>query len=102
MTALIIASGRFDEIVGVAAIVVAATYTVNYVAMILLRVKEPEMARPFRAWGYPVTTVLVLAASVAFLIVDVRADPVSTVRAGVLLGAALPVYGWTRWRSRKN
>ncbi len=102
MTALIIASGRFDEIVGVAAIVVAATYTVNYVAMILLRAKEPEMARPFRAWGYPVTTVLVLAASVAFLIVDVRADPVSTVRAGVLLGAALPVYGWTRWRSRKN
>jgi APA family basic amino acid/polyamine antiporter len=102
MTALIIASGRFDEIVGVAAIVVAATYTVNYIAMILLRAKEPEMARPFRAWGYPVTTVLVLAASVAFLIVDVRADPVSTVRAGVLLGAALPVYGWTRWRSRKN
>jgi basic amino acid/polyamine antiporter, APA family len=102
MTTLIIASGRFDEIVGVAAIVVAATYTVNYVAMIVLRVKEPELARPFRAWGYPVTTVLVLAASVAFLIVDVRADPVSTVRAAVLLGAALPVYGWTRWRSRKN
>ena len=100
MAALLVCSGKLDEIIGVAAIVIAATYTVNYIAVIVLRVREPGLARPFRAWGYPVTTVLVLVGSLAFLVVDVRADPVSAVRAAVLLGAALPVYGWSRWKGQ--
>jgi basic amino acid/polyamine antiporter, APA family len=98
MAALIVLSGRFDDIVAVAAILMASAYCVNYVALIVLRIREPEMARPFRAWGYPVTTGLVLAGSMAFLVVDVRQDPVSAVRAAVLLGFAAPVYLWKRRR----
>jgi len=58
--ALFIASGKFEDIIAVAAILVAAMYSINYVALIVLRIREPEMVRPFRAWGYPVSTVLVL------------------------------------------
>jgi APA family basic amino acid/polyamine antiporter len=94
MAALLVLSGRFDDIVAVAAILMATAYCVNYVAVFVLRVREPGMARPFRAWGYPVTTGLVLLGSVAFLIVDVRQDGVSAVRAAVLLGIAAPVYWW--------
>ena len=60
MAALIVLSGRFDDIVAVAAILMATAYCVNYVALFVLRIREPEMPRPFRAWGYPVTTSLVL------------------------------------------
>lgn len=100
MAALIVLSGRFDDIVAVAAILMATAYCVNYAAVIVLRVREPGMARPFRAWGYPVTTGLVLLGSVAFLIVDVRQDGVSAVRAAVLLGTAAPVYWWRGRRLR--
>ncbi len=31
--------------------------------MIVLRVRKPKMARPFRAWGYPLSPVLFLAVS---------------------------------------
>jgi len=96
MVAVIVLSGRFDDIVAVAAILMAVTYCVNYVAVIVLRVREPEMARPFRAWGYPWMTALVLLGSAAFLIVDVRQDTVSAVRAAVLLAVAAPVYWWMR------
>jgi basic amino acid/polyamine antiporter, APA family len=99
--ALFIVSGRFDDIIAVAAILVAAMYCVNYVAVMVLRVREPEMMRPFRAWGYPITTALVLLGSVAFLLADVREDPVSAVRAAVLLVVALPVYWWTWVRAKK-
>jgi APA family basic amino acid/polyamine antiporter len=96
MAALIVLSGRFDDIVAVAAILMATAYCVNYVALFVLRIREPEMPRPFRAWGYPVTTGLVLLGSLAFLVVDVRQDAVSAVRAAVLLGLAAPVYLWKR------
>jgi len=99
MVAVFVLSGRFDDIVAVAAILVAATYFVNYLAVIVLRVREPRMPRPFRAWGYPVTTALVLLGSAAFLIVDVRQDAVSAVRAAVLLAMAAPAYWWFRRRS---
>jgi APA family basic amino acid/polyamine antiporter len=101
MIAIIILSGKFDQIVAVAAILMAATYCVNYAAVFTLRAREPELARPFRAWGFPVTTAIVLLGSAAFLVVDVRQDPATAVRAVVLLGLALPVYGISRWRMRK-
>jgi APA family basic amino acid/polyamine antiporter len=94
MVAILVLSGKFDQIIGVAAILTASTYGVNYVAMLVLRFREPGLARPFRAWGFPWTTLLVLAGSLIFLVGDVRQDPASGGRAAVLLAAALPVYWW--------
>jgi amino acid transporter len=102
MSGVIVASGRFDEIIGVAAILVAATYAVNYTAVIVLRLREPDLVRPFRAWGYPVTTALVLIGSLVFLVVDVRQDGLSTMRAAVLLALAVPVYMTMMWGKRRQ
>src|SRR5271165_3017473 len=101
-TAILIASGSFEAIIAVAAILVAAMYCVNYIAVIVLRLREPEMVRPFRAWGYPVTTLLVLAGSVAFLVAAIHEDPASAYRAIALLTVAGPVYAWMRWRQRAS
>ena len=86
MIALFIASGKFEDIIAVAAILVAVMYCVNYVAVFVLRVREPQMPRPFRAWGYPFTTGLVLAASLVFLVADIHDDPHGAIRAAALLG----------------
>jgi len=99
--ATFIASGKFEDIIAVAAILVAAIYCVNYIAVIVLRLREPQMVRPFRAWGYPVTTVLVLSGSLLFLVAAVHDDPRSAVRASALLAVAVPVYIWMRWRRRR-
>ena len=96
MIAAIVLSGKFDEIVAVAAILMVVAYCVNYVAVFTLRLREPELLRPFRAWGYPWTTGIVLVGSLAFLIADVVQDPWTAVRAAVLLGIAAPVYWWMR------
>jgi APA family basic amino acid/polyamine antiporter len=99
---LLIASGRFEDIIAIAAILVAALYAVNYIAVIVLRVREPAMPRPFRAWGYPVTTALVLAGSLLFLAAAVHDDSKSAERVLALLAVAAPAYLWMRWRRRKT
>jgi APA family basic amino acid/polyamine antiporter len=100
LAAGLIASGKFDDIIAVAAILVAAMYCMNYIGVMVLRLREPQMPRPFRAWGYPVTTGLALAGSFAFLVAAIHDDRVSALRALGLLAWAAPAYAFMRWRQR--
>ena len=49
-------------------------------------------ARPYRAWGYPFTTALALAGSIAFLLGAVAADTRNSVYALLLLAASYPAF----------
>jgi APA family basic amino acid/polyamine antiporter len=98
---LFIWSGKLEEIIAVAAVLIAGMYSVNYIAVIVLRIREPKLPRPFRAWGYPVTTLLVLLCSLLFLAAAIHDDPKSALRAGLFLGAAVPVYVWMRSKKRR-
>ncbi|HKP84776.1 MAG TPA: APC family permease [Blastocatellia bacterium] len=57
----------FDSIIAVLAFFFVVNYAVSFLSVFVLRWREPGRERPYRAWGYPVTTALTLAGSVAFL-----------------------------------
>ena len=59
-----------------------ANYTLSYASLFLLRKREPEMQRPYRAWGYPWTTGIALAASVVFLVASIVTDFQGSMEAG--------------------
>ncbi len=98
MTAAFILSGKFEEIIAVAAILIAGMYTVNYLAVFVLRIREPNVERPFKAWGYPWTTGAVLLGSLGFLIAAMHDDAESSWKAVVLMCFALPVYAFMKWK----
>jgi APA family basic amino acid/polyamine antiporter len=60
-------SGTFQKLVAVASFFLAANYCVCCLALIVLRRREPLLARPFRAWGYPWSAGIVLAGATLFL-----------------------------------
>jgi basic amino acid/polyamine antiporter, APA family len=90
--ALLVASGTFENIVTIAAFFVASIYCLNYAAVFTLHQREPTTPRPFRAWGYPLSTGIVLLGSFLFLIGAVHGDPGNALRAFVLLAISVPVY----------
>jgi APA family basic amino acid/polyamine antiporter len=96
--AFLIATGRFEDTVAVSAILIAGTYTLNYVAVLVLRWREPSLPRPYRAWGYPVSTLVVLLASFSLLIATVHDEPREAWRAAALLAVAIPAYAWMKGR----
>jgi APA family basic amino acid/polyamine antiporter len=100
IAAILVATGTFNRIVAIAAIIMVANYCACYVAMIVLRRREPELHRPFRAWGYPWTTGIVLAGSILFLIAAAVSDSHNAVYAAALLAACLPAYALMKRRSR--
>ncbi|MBA3572848.1 MAG: APC family permease, partial [Pyrinomonadaceae bacterium] len=69
-----------------------ANYTLSFISVFVLRRREPEKERPYRAWGYPWTTALALLGSVLFLVGAVASDTRNSVYALILLAASYPVF----------
>jgi len=85
----LIATGTFQKLVAVASFFLAANYFVCCLALVVLRRREPALARPFRAWGYPYSAAIVLAGAGAFLVSALVADTPNAVVAIALAGAGI-------------
>jgi basic amino acid/polyamine antiporter, APA family len=87
----LVLSGTVDRLIAMAGFFFVANYTGAYVSLIVLRRTRPAAPRPFRVFGYPGVTLLVLAASLAFLVGAVLNDRRNSVYALILLMASFPV-----------
>jgi amino acid transporter len=86
-----------DLIASLIVIRIVLQFLVQSIGVIVLRVRQPEMPRPFRMWLYPIPA-LVAAASFLFILVS-RRDFLREVRyAGVILVVGLLIYGVRSWR----
>jgi APA family basic amino acid/polyamine antiporter len=90
----LILSGTFEQIVALAAVLFLLNYVSAYVALFVLRRREPAAARPYRAFGFPVTTLVVLVGCVMILIAAALEDRRTGIVAALLLLACAPLYAW--------
>ncbi|MFL6283245.1 MAG: APC family permease [Pyrinomonadaceae bacterium] len=96
---MIVYSGTFGSLLAAIAFFFVFDYTLVFLSVFVLRFREPDAERPYRVWGYPVTTALALLGSIAFLAGAVKADSENSIFALELLGASLPVFVVLRlWR----
>ena len=90
---LFIGFGRtFEKVITILAFFFVANYTLSFISVFVLRRREPEKERPYRAWGYPWTTGLALVGSILFLVGAVAADMRNSVYALILLGLSYPLF----------
>jgi APA family basic amino acid/polyamine antiporter len=69
-----------------------ANYILSFISLFVLRRREPDKPRPYRAWGYPFTTALALIGSLLFLAGAVLADTANSLYALLLLAVSYPVF----------
>ncbi len=60
--------------------------------VIVLRVREPGLPRPYRTWGYPVTPVLFAVVALVCLVQTYQRHPHPTLVGAATVLAGLPVY----------
>ncbi len=88
-----------DLIAALIVIRIVLQFLVQSIGVIVLRVRRPDLPRPFRMWLYPIPA-LVAAASFLFILIS-RRDFLREVRyAGVVLVVGLLIYGVRAWRRR--
>jgi basic amino acid/polyamine antiporter, APA family len=90
------AVGSFETLYAAGAFLAACTDLLCSASLFVLRRREPQLPRPYRAFGYPWVPGLVLAAAAALLIAFVLGNPLpSLIAVGVLL-LTYPLYRLAR------
>jgi basic amino acid/polyamine antiporter, APA family len=92
LAAAFIVTGTFETVIAKLAFFFVANYTLSFVTLFVLRRREPDAPRPYRAWGHPWTTGIALVASVAFLIGAAISDVRNSLWSIGLLFLSIPVY----------
>lgn len=90
VAAVLVLSGSFSLLLAVAAFLYVLLYLVGFSCLFVLRWREPQLARPFRAWGHPFSTAVVWLGSLAFLLTDLVGNRGPSFTA-LALAAAIPL-----------
>ena len=77
-------------------------YALVVAAVIVLRHRRPELARPYRTWGYPATPLLYLLGSSAVMISMLRDKLVQTTAGTSLIAAGMVYYLWVQRRAARR
>lgn len=93
---------EFDRVAAVMAFFYVVNYTISFLAVFILRRREPNLKRPFRAWGHPYTTGLALIGSIAFLVGAVMSDKENSPWAVAALAVSYPIYRVVRATSQTD
>jgi APA family basic amino acid/polyamine antiporter len=93
-------SGTYEQLATYVVFASWLFYALSAAAVIRLRSTAPDLPRPYKTWGYPVTPILFIAFALWLVgVTIVEAPREATVGAGLVL-TGVPVYWWFTRRSR--
>lgn len=93
---IFLATGGFEQAIAIAAFFFVADYALSFLAVFVLRHREPQAPRPYRAFRHPWTTGIVLAGSIAFLVSAVVEDTRHSLWALAVLVISYPAFRLTK------
>jgi len=97
LAALLALSGTYEELYSLFVFAVWIFFALTAIALLRLRKKEPNLSRPYRAWGYPWTPLIFLVAAVALTVNLWMIRPVrSSLGLAVILGGIPFFYRWRK------
>jgi basic amino acid/polyamine antiporter, APA family len=103
LAAMLALSGTYEELYSLFVFAVWIFFALNAIALIRLRKVEPHLTRPYRAWGYPLTPAVFLAAAIALTANLWLVRPVRSTLGLLVILAGIPFfYYWRRDSQTSN
>jgi APA family basic amino acid/polyamine antiporter len=100
-TASLILMGGFEFLLNLCSLFFVVLYSALLIGVLILRHREPDAERPYRAWGHPWTTILCLLVWVLIAITMAAAAPDSAISAALMTAVSIPIYlAVKHWRGR--
>ena len=93
-------TGTYVQLIGFTAFFTYVFLTLAVIGLMILRKKEPDLYRPYRTWGYPVTPILFLLISSGVLVNAFIIDYTRPLAGLVILAVGLPFYLY--WKRRQE
>jgi APA family basic amino acid/polyamine antiporter len=92
VAALFLLTGTFERLIAICTFLFVASYALSFASVFVMRRREPDTPRPYRAWGHPWTTAAVLLGSIVFLTATLVADPNGAAIVAGLLVVSYPAF----------
>jgi APA family basic amino acid/polyamine antiporter len=99
---VLVLSGSFQTLASMASILFVAVYLSGFLAVFVLRFKEPHLPRPSRMWGYPWTNLAICLGTAAFLIAAIFADLKHALFTLVTAALTYPLYLAVKTRAGRH
>ncbi len=87
-----ILSGSFEQVLIYAGFVLSLFTFLTVAGVFVLRIRRPDLPRPYRAWGYPITPLLFLLLNGWTMWFLVSGRPSESLAGALTLLAGLPLY----------
>jgi APA family basic amino acid/polyamine antiporter len=102
VTSVLIVMGRVDQIQQYAGFTLSLMATLAVSCVIVLRVRAPDLPRPFRVWGYPFTPLLFIGVSLWMMVWAFRGRPTESLLGllTVALGCVLYLLAFRFYQKR--
>ena len=89
---VLICIGSFEVLFSLATFMSVIVWGLAYFALIKLRISEPNLPRPYKSWGYPWTTIVMILFSMALFIGFAYSDSTSLLVIGGIALLSYPVF----------
>jgi len=91
-SALLVLSGTFSQLVTYTAFAIVLFSGIAVTAIFVLRRRQPDAPRPFRAWGYPLAPALYAVMSAAMVANAIWREPGPSAAGLVVIACGIPLY----------
>lgn len=98
----LICIGTFEILFSLSTFMAIIVWGLTYISLIKLRISEPNLERPYKSWGYPFTSILMILFSLALFIGFGYSDSKSLLIIGVITLLTYPVFLTLKLNSNKE
>lgn len=85
-------SGQYGDLLDMISFIIVLFYMVTVFGVIWLRIKQPNLERPYKTWLYPITPIIYLLIGAAFCTLLIIFKPQYTWPGFILILLGVPVY----------
>jgi basic amino acid/polyamine antiporter, APA family len=101
-SALLVVSGTFDQLVNYTGFSIMLFSGIAVCALFVLRHRQPDAPRPFRAWGYPVAPAVFLLVSAVTVVNAIWRQPGPSAAGLIVIACGVPIYLVLRARAQRT
>jgi APA family basic amino acid/polyamine antiporter len=92
LSVILASSGTFESLLAVTAFMGLTVDSSVYLSLFILRKREPDLPRPFRAWGYPLIPLIILVGSILLLIAYAVSNTTNSTFALTVMVLSYPLF----------
>jgi len=101
VTLLFIYTSSFEQVLIYASFMLTLFTTITVLGVFVLRRKRPDLPRPYRTWGYPLTPLIYILLNCWIMIYVFQEKTTETLIGLGIGGVGIVFYYWNKHREKK-